>query len=196
MQSLCRIFDVKWEIPKAQGSLDGAHGEISVSREAFTVNASAFAFDLFTRIHTKYPPISRRKPEDWRPPVSPAIEGLDLDVRLRGFDMMSLSPSSILPSSISPGGAHMKVTGKMKFQGRVPQNSSAESPFCDGLPDNGTQHTRLVGDVTLSGIKLNQLLVAPHLTGSMDMSPDRFKVKSYCVFAMYFTRCHQPRYTC
>ncbi|BBN05669.1 hypothetical protein MPTK1_3g15020 [Marchantia polymorpha subsp. ruderalis] len=178
---LMPVFDIKWNTPEAQGSFSGAHGDVHISREAIVLNSSAFTYDLSSKLHTLHPPIepNRTRIFEYKPAPPPTIEGLDLDLRLRGFDVMGMSPvrSPLTPSS------HMKVTGKVKFNGHVPKSeydeavgssSGVEANYRPGISGNGIPG--LKGEISLSGVKLNQLLVAPQLNGSLEISPTSFKV--------------------
>ncbi|KAL2635099.1 hypothetical protein R1flu_006578 [Riccia fluitans] len=177
---LMPVFDIKWNTPEAQGSFSGAHGDVHISREAIILNSSAFTYDLSSKLHTLHPPIdpNRKLVFEYKPAPPPTIEGLDLDLRLRGFDVMGMSP---LRSPLTPS-SHMKVTGKVKFNGHVPKSetNTALEPRLSGdtagisRPGNGIPG--LQGEISLSGVKLNQLLVAPQLHGSLDISPTSFKM--------------------
>ena len=78
----------------------------------------------------------------------------------------------------------MKLTGKAKFHGSVVE--SLERSVDENIvvreetvsPDefNRRKASGLVGDVQLSGIKLNQLLVAPKSSGLLAIFPQNFKV--------------------
>lgn len=176
-----RVFDIKWDTPEAQGSFDGARGDIHISREAISLNSSAFTYDLSTKIHTLYPPIcTEARTFEYKPAPPPVVEGLDLDLKLRGFDVVGLAP---LNSPLADS-SHMKITGKVKFNGQVPKprpkvisddGKSVNTKDEEAL-ESCNEMSGLVGEVSLSGLKLNQLLVAPHLTGSLEVSPSSFKV--------------------
>ena len=115
-------------------------------------------------------------------PSPPEIEGLDFDVRMRGFDFLGLiSPNlSGTPLSITSEGVHTKLTGRAKFQGRVVKSEkgsgilSREKPM--KVETNSKEVSGVTGEILLSGLKLNQLLVAPHLSGNMEIFPTKFKV--------------------
>ncbi|CAM6097615.1 unnamed protein product [Calypogeia fissa] len=182
---LMPVFDIKWDTPEAQGSFDGAHGDVHISREAISLNSSACTYDLSTKIHTLYPPILRTEVRtfEYKPAPPPVVEGLDLDLKLRGFDVVGLVP----PSSSLADLSHMKVTGKVKFNGQVPkprpkvvsdgeESVQTKEELKSSVAPSGNEISGLVGEVSLSGLKLNQLLVAPHLTGSLEVSPSSFKV--------------------
>lgn len=180
----CRRYDIKWAATKAEGSFTDARGDIFISDEAITINASSIAFDLLTKIQIAYPHLHclTRKNSDPVVAVAPDILGFDADLRLRGFDILGLS---YFGSIGSPKSMHMKLSGKTKFQGRVVKFRSVDEKVTAQEEDSsyvecdGIKASRLVGDVLLSGIKLNQLLVAPQLTGSFDISSQCFKVQFF-----------------
>jgi hypothetical protein len=146
------------------------------------LKSSAHAYDLSTTVHTLHPPISRPdvKPTfEYKSAAPPTVEGLDLDLKLREFDVMSLAPVSS-PMAVA---SYMKVTGDVKFNGKVPKptfevmsddaNNETEADSSVEIPMGISE---LVGDVSLSRLTLNQLSVAQNLTGSLELSPSSFKV--------------------
>ncbi|EFJ16558.1 hypothetical protein SELMODRAFT_421796 [Selaginella moellendorffii] len=147
------VFDIKWVMPDAKGSFTGSRGDISISDEAIVLNSSSFTFDVNSKMSTV--PVAVRKNKS-----IPTLEGLELDARFRGFDILDFLPSA---PSISPDSTQMKATCKLKFQGRF-------------VSDKDTKMSGLVGDVSLSGLKLNQLLVASHSSGLLDVSGSGFKL--------------------
>ncbi|XP_057851125.2 protein SUBSTANDARD STARCH GRAIN 4, chloroplastic isoform X2 [Cryptomeria japonica] len=170
-------YDIKWTAPKAEGSFTDAHGEIIISDEAITISSSSSTFDLLTKIEIAYPNLlySENNSSDFKHAFAPDIRSVDADLRLRGFDILGLFPFAPIGSS-KP--MHMKLTGRTKFEGHVVKSLErsvnekvAWQDDCVGMKASG-----LVGEVHLSGIKLNQLLVAPQLTGSLDISPQSFKL--------------------
>lgn len=178
------MFDIKWNAPEAKGAFNGVRGDINISHEAIAISSSAFTFDLSAKIHTTYPPLfSERgdKSKDLRP-SPPEIEGLDFDLRMRGFDCLGLVspniPGALLPSATE--GIHTKLTGRAKFQGRVVkplENFNNMDGRRNQIIETGNQQlSGVTGEILLSGLKLNQFLLAPHLSGSMDIFPTKFKV--------------------
>lgn len=180
------VFDIKWNAPEAKGAFNGVRGDINISHEAIAVNSSAFTFDLSAKIHTTYPPpLAERehKSSGLRPPP-PDIEGLDVDLRMRGFDFLGLASPTLpgTPSSSATEEIHTKLTGRAKFQGRVVksqeyfENVAMKRNEEAKAKDQGV--SGVTGEILLSGLKLNQFLVAPHLSGSMDIFPTRFKLNA------------------
>lgn len=180
------MFDIKWNAPDAKGAFSGVRGDINISHEAIAINSSAFTFDLSAKIHTAYRHILRARDRSLSElrPSPPEIEGLDFDVRMRGFDFLGLISSNLsgTPLSFTSEGVHTKLTGRAKFQGRVVKseeglgNLSREKPM--KVETKSQQVSGVIGEILLSGLKLNQLLVAPHLSGNMEIFPTKFKVRS------------------
>lgn len=184
------VFDIKWNAPEAKGTFSGARGDINISHEAIAINSTAFTFDLSAKIHTSYPPLLSRREHrsmDVRP-LPPDIEGLEVDLRMRGFDFLGLASPSSPGTPAASEGFHTKVTGRAKFQGRVVKlEEDLEVVVVKGRSNENTstlkdarQHkaSGVTGEILLSGLKLNQFLVAPHLSGSMDIFPSRFKLSA------------------
>ena len=101
---------------------------------------------------------------------------------MRGFDFLGLiSPNlSGTPLSFTSEGVHTKLTGRAKFQGRVVKSEEESEKMSKGKPmkveTNSQEVSGVTGEILLSGLKLNQFLVAPHLSGSMEIFPTKFMV--------------------
>jgi hypothetical protein len=184
-----RRYDIKWTAPKAEGSFTDARGDIIISDEAITISSSSITFDLVTKIQISYPNghYLKKESSDLIVAVAPDILGVDADLRLQGFDILSLTPFSPIGS---PKPMHMKLTGRAKFHGSVVeslersvyQNVAVQDEISSPDDFNRRKASGLVGDVQLSGIKLNQLLVAPNSSGPLAIFPQNFKV---CLFAVW-----------
>lgn len=109
------------------------------------------------------------------------VEGVDLNLRLRDFELANFIFSSTFDS---PRTLHLKATGKFKFQGKVVKTSEGIDDDIIDCKGNGSEQQivdgdipSLVGDVSFSGISLNQLMLAPQLTGSLCISHGAVKVR-------------------
>lgn len=132
-----------------------------ISHDFITISSSSIAFELFTKVETSYPYencLDRKE-------LAVTIEGVELDLRMRGFEIFNLV-SSYAFDSLRP--IHLKATGRIKFQGKVVKPAAEVSKI-------------LAGDVSITGLKLNQLLLAPHLAGQLNVSPACIKVRSACL---------------
>ncbi|KAH9324119.1 hypothetical protein KI387_004297 [Taxus chinensis] len=175
-------YDIKWTAPKAEGSFTDARGEIIISHEAITISSSSTTFDLLTKIQIACPNLhdSEKEISGLIPAVSSDILSVTADLRLQGFNILGSTPFGSIGSS-KP--MHMKLTGRTKFEGRVVKSSNSSvdenvawKEFSSPDECGGMKASGLVGEVHLSGIRLNQLLVAPQLVGSLDISPQSFKL--------------------
>ncbi|GKV06507.1 hypothetical protein SLEP1_g18400 [Rubroshorea leprosula] len=177
-------FDIKWTAPQAEGSLSDARGDMVISHDYLTIGSSSVAFDLFTKIQTSYPEeYLLNKNEFYEKGTWPfTVEGVELDMRMRGFEFFSLVSSYPFDS---PRPTHLKATGKIKFHGKVfkPCITSGQ----DFSPDKNTQDMQriddgslqsLVGDISVSGLRLNQLMLAPQLAGQLSISRDTIKLEA------------------
>ncbi|GMJ15288.1 translocon at the inner-envelope membranes of chloroplasts236, EMBRYO DEFECTIVE 2410 [Hibiscus trionum] len=173
-------FDIKWTAPKAEGSLSDARGDIMISPNCITVNSSSVAFDLFTKVQTSYPEEYwlNRKEFNEKIAVPFIVEGVELDLRMRDFEFFNTVSSYTFDP---PRPTHLKATGKIKFHGKVLKPSiTSEQGFCpDGQPekvmDNRSRQS-LVGELSVSGLRLNQLMLAPQLIGKLSISRDSIKL--------------------
>lgn len=174
-------FDIKWTAPTAEGSCGDARGDIIISHEFITVNSSSAAFDLCTRIQTSYlDDLSLNKGDPYAPRAIPfTIDGVEMDLRMRGFEFFNLVSAYTMDS---PRPLHLKASGRVKFQGKVlkpsgsisEQNSDTNRHHADTL-EKGISDS-LVGEVSISGLKLNQLMLAPQLSGLLTVSPECIKL--------------------
>lgn len=110
-----------------------------------------------------------------------SVEGVELDLRMRNFEFFNLVSSYAFDS---PRPVHLKATGKIKFQGKVNKNccntdnlvlqsdKSSELPLMKGdeIPKS------ISGDISISGLKLNQLMLAPQLAGVLNITSKGIKV--------------------
>lgn len=163
-------FDIKWTAPKAEGSLMDARGDMIISHDYITVNSSSVAFELYTKFLTKYPHEYWLNQRDYEAKVGTpvSVEGVELDLRMRGFEFFSSVPSFAF-DSLRP--MHLKATGRVKFQGKVINSEQVLHSEENHRPREGGNHSHtLSGDVSISGLKLNQLMVAPQLAGILSIS--------------------------
>ncbi|KAE8713961.1 hypothetical protein F3Y22_tig00110202pilonHSYRG00064 [Hibiscus syriacus] len=172
-------FDIKWTAPKAEGSLSDARGDVMISPDCITVNSSSAAFDLSTKVQTSYPEEYWRNIKEINEKISVPfiIEGVELDLRMRGFEFFNLVSSYTFDP---PRSTHLKATGKIKFHGKVLKPSIiCEKELCpdrqpEKVMDNRSKHS-LVGELSVSGLRLNQLMLAPQLVGQLSISRDSIK---------------------
>ncbi|TVU21519.1 hypothetical protein EJB05_31159, partial [Eragrostis curvula] len=171
-------FDIKWAAPNAEDSFSDARGNIVIAHDYIMVNSSSVAFDLNTRVQTSYIDDYLQNKEIYQmKKIMPLIvEGVDLDLRMRGFEFAHIASS--IPFD-SPRPLHLKASGRLKFQGKVVKPSNIVDDKIDGVTQNTVDQdklvadvSKLVGDISLSGIKLNQLMLAPQSTGSLSISQD------------------------
>lgn len=178
-----RRFDIKWTAPKAEGSFTDARGDIIISHEHITINSSSVAFELYSKVQTSYRDDYWLEKKDAYPTNAMpfTVGGVDLDLRTRSFEFFSLVSSYTFDS---PRPVHLKATGRIKFQGKVsePLSYTDEHNAHDKhnqnfqTTDKGSSKI-LIGDVSISGLKLNQLMLAPQLAGQLRISRDYIKVK-------------------
>ncbi|ESQ46688.1 hypothetical protein EUTSA_v10000008mg [Eutrema salsugineum] len=168
-------FDIKWAAPKADGSLTDARGDIVISHDNIIINSSSVAFDLYTKLDTSYKDKCLSHQDFTQGEAMPfVVEGLDLDLRMRNFEFFSLVSSYPFDS---PRPTHLKATGRVKFLGKIKRHSTTkdggvESDKCE----DAAAISSLVGDISISSLKLNQLTLAPQLAGLLSVSRDHVKL--------------------
>lgn len=188
-----RRFDIKWTAPKAEGSFEDARGDIIISHDYITVSSSSAAFELYTKVLTSYPDVYWLDKREYgsNAPMPLTVEGVELDLRMRGFEIFSLV-SSYAFDNLRP--MHLKATGRIKFQGKVIRPFSPnDEQLLDfeknmenvSFKDNGDAHS-LAGEVSISGLKLNQLMLAPQLAGLLSISRKGIKVCFEASFSIQY----------
>lgn len=176
-------FDIKWTAPKAEGSFSDARGDIIISHDYIIVSSSSAAFDLYSKVLTSYLDeyLLDRKETDARTAMPLIVEGVELDLRMRGFEFFSLVSSHAF-DSLRP--VHLKATGRIKFRGKVIKPFSISNEHVLTSEKNGEDvpmkskegaHS-LAGEVSVSGLKLNQLMLAPQLDGLLSISREGIKL--------------------
>ena len=176
-------FDIRWTAPKAEGSFSDARGDIIISHDSIIINSSSGAFELSTKVQTSYSDDYWLNRKDFNPKsaVPFVVEGIELDLRMRGFEFFSLVSSYPFDS---PKPMHLKATGRIKFQGKVLKPCSITNEQVLSLENKKQQVETdegrtgcLAGEVLISGLKLNQLMLGPQLNGVLSISRDCFKVR-------------------
>lgn len=156
-------FGIKWAAPNAEGSFG------VITDDSISVTSSSVAFELHTEVHTS---TDDRGVKSAKPLI---VEGVEFDLRMHGFDFLSLvSPCN----SDSPRPMHLKETGTIKFRGKfIKPSGITNEEFGSEQNMHEVQMTDkenmqcFVGGVLISGLKLNQFMVAPrdaHGMGWMD----------------------------
>ncbi|RDX99770.1 hypothetical protein CR513_17133, partial [Mucuna pruriens] len=176
-------FDIKWTAPTAEGSFSDARGDIIISHDFIMVNSTSAAFDLYMKVQTSYSnDFSLKREEFYAPRAIPfTVDGAEFDLRMREFEFFSLVTTYTLDF---PRPLILKATGRIKFQGKVlkPSTTIIEQNF-----DKNKQHVQmlekgiadsLVGEVSISGLKLNQLMLAPQSSGLLSVSPECIKLNA------------------
>ncbi|XP_066317019.1 protein SUBSTANDARD STARCH GRAIN 4, chloroplastic-like isoform X2 [Miscanthus floridulus] len=171
-------FDIKWAAPNAEDSFSDARGNIVIAHDYIMINSSSVSFDLNTRVQTSYIDDYLLNKETYQmKKIMPLIvEGVDLDLRMRGFEFAHIASS--IPFD-SPRPLHLKASGRVKFQGKIMKSINIADGNINGVLQSNidqnkleTNVSKLVGDISLSGIKLNQLMLAPQSTGFLSISRD------------------------
>lgn len=157
-----------------------------ISHDYISINSSSAAFELYSKVSTSYTDENRL---NWREcgervAIPFSMEGVELDLRMRNFEFFNLvSPFAF--DSLRP--VHLKATGRIKFQGKVKETCNSvdeqvmQSDSTIQLPplEGDTNVKSLSGDVSILGLKLNQLMLAPQLAGVLSITSKGIKV---CLF--------------
>ncbi|KAI5403590.1 protein TIC236, chloroplastic [Lathyrus oleraceus] len=145
-------LDIKWTAPSAEGSFSDARGDIIISHDFISVNSASAAFDLYMKVQTS-------SEEFCAPKVIPFTVGkIEFDLNMHEFEFFRLVTTYTLDF---PRPLLLKASGRVKFQGKLLEKGSSDC---------------LVGEVSISGLKLNQLLLAPQLSGLLRVSPECIKL--------------------
>ncbi|ERN06068.1 uncharacterized protein LOC18434256 [Amborella trichopoda] len=168
-------LDIKWAAPDAEESFNEARGDIILSHECIAISSSSPAFDLIMKVRTAYPDdyLLKNNVSNMGSTITSVIEGVELDLRMRGFEFFNL----VSPDPFdSPRPMHLKATGRVKFHGEVSQTilGDENASNLEKLPRQWA--SGLIGEISLSGIRLNQLMLAPQLVGSLKVSHESMKL--------------------
>ncbi|XP_047977254.1 protein TIC236, chloroplastic-like [Salvia hispanica] len=172
-------FDIKWTALKAEGSLSDARGDVIISHDYICVNSSSAAFELYTKVSTSYPDENLLCWRECKKVVGMpfSVEGIELDLRMRNFEFFNLV-SSYTFDSLRP--IHLKATGKIKFQGKVNKyygEVTQSTTNSEMIPKEDDEDEKSIsGDISISGLKLNQLMLAPQLAGVLHISSKGMKL--------------------
>ncbi|XP_012571674.1 protein TIC236, chloroplastic-like isoform X2 [Cicer arietinum] len=174
-------LDIKWTAPSAEGSFRDARGDIIISHDFVTFKSASAAFDLYVKVQTSYSDdFSLTRKEFCSPRTVPfTVDGIEFDLHMYEFEFFNLVTT--YPLDI-PRPLLLKATGRVKFQGKLlePSCTMMEQNF-----DQNGQHLHIleigsgdcvVGEVSISDFKLNQLMLAPNLSGLLRVSPKCIKL--------------------
>lgn len=126
------------------------------------------------KVRTSYSDDFSLKREEFHVPraIPLTVDGVEFDLHMCGFELFSLDTYAL--DSLRP--LLLKGTGRIKFQGKVLE------PDCTMVEQSFDKNRQLVGEVSISGLKLNQLMLAPHLSGLLRISPQCIKVMKKFIF--------------
>ncbi|CAK8568700.1 unnamed protein product [Lathyrus sativus] len=153
-------LDVKWTAPSAEGSFSDARGDIIISHDFISVHSASAAFDLYMKAQTSSSDdFSLTSEELCAPKVIPfTVYKIEFDLNMHEFEFFRLVTTYTLDF---PRPLLLKASGRVKFQGKLLEKGSSDC---------------LVGEVSICGLKLNQLLLAPQLSGFLRVSPECIKL--------------------
>ena len=179
----CRRVNINWTAPLAEGSFRDARGDIDISNDYIIINSSSVAFELYSKVQTSYADENMLGDEAFDAKKTPSctIDGVELDLHMRGFEFLSFD--SIFES---PRPTHLRASGRVKFVGKVlsPSTGSSSQDFSIEKRKQQVQIiddeniNSLAGEVSISGLKLDQLILAPKLVGLLSMTRESIKVLS------------------
>ncbi|KAK7311846.1 hypothetical protein RJT34_10254 [Clitoria ternatea] len=179
-------FDVKWTAISAEGSFSDARGDIIIAHDLITVNSTSAAFDLYMKVQTSYTDDFSLKNEElefYAPTIPFTVSGVEFDLRMHGLEFCSLVTTYMLDF---PRSLPFKATGRIKFLGKFLEPSTT---IIDQDSDKNEQHGQmlekgsgvvdsLVGEVSISGLKVNQLMLVPQLSGLLRASSKSIKLNA------------------
>ena len=142
----------KWDTPEA-----GSSGSLDIRRAAAEFHVRGPQLDLGGKFQTAYPSFDTIRAARTQAEASaasrPVIESCDVDLGLAGLDMMayvSPPPAKLAPTPTQP--LRLKLAGRAKFDGRLTNTAAG-----DGMSPLPVRPSSFAGNLSLSGVKLNQL---------------------------------------
>jgi len=161
------ITHISWQAPDVQ-----AEGGAFLSRTEWLLSAEAPSFDISGTLHTQFLPFEDSKTiysqSEMTKLCAPKIMGIDSDINLKGCDMLPLFSSSNYPRNLTKSGqaVRLKLSGKTQIK--------AQKLFSE----NEDQEPVFRGDVTLQGLRMNQLKLAKELIGDLEVSSSGVALKA------------------
>lgn len=169
-------LSAKWHAPLAEAS-----GNVRISRDAIQFRSDAPTLGLNATLLTVYPNAELARfattQEEATSAAQPLIEGCDIHLNIQGADLMSLVAKQDNVNTSVPPPFRLKMYGRTRFKGEL---TKKPKDTCDGgtldacHPVLGTYE----GELTLSGVKLNQLSIAPQLKGKLELSPSSLLLRA------------------
>eukprot|EP00873_Tetraselmis_striata_P029672 jgi/Tetstr1/449936/TSEL_036990.t1 len=151
---------VRWEAP-----MSSARGTADLSPSAMTFTAASPTFYAAATGHTRAtdPALAKRAITQAaaKAVAAPKLIGTDVDVHLKGLDVMPLvsaAPSSSAAAAGQP--VRLKLAGRTRFSGKL------RPPGADGAASPAA----FVGDLKLEGLRVNQLALVRRLAGELSLS--------------------------
>ena len=131
------------------------------------------------------------------PPPRPTVDSIEGEMRLRAFDALGLVPAGTDPlPPPSPTQLHLKMSGKVKLAGQVQvkregggmdgeaksQGEGVGAPVKGSGSAKGVHASdggpRFAGEVSLQGIRVNQLLLGANIAGHVHASPTSLELRT------------------
>lgn len=169
-------LSAEWHLPLAEAS-----GHVRVSKDAIHFRSDAPTLGLNATLLTVYPNADLARyattQEEATAAAQPLIEGCDISLNVQGADLMSLVGQGDTATSSVPSPFRLKVHGRTRFKGELTKKPK-------DVRDSAVRHGRnpvlgtYEGELTLNGVKLNQLSIAPQLKGKLELSPSSILLRA------------------
>ena len=159
---LTPAVDVKWAAGQAEAS-----GTVRITRPAIDLSLRTPSMDVTARLDTVFPPIEQalaaRTQEESMAAGEFTVAGADADVSLHNLDLLSIvqSDAAAPERAAAPDRLRLRLSGRTRFSARMePPPQPEELPLGAGAPPRLFR-----GDLQLQGLRLNQLSLAPAMSG-------------------------------
>ena len=181
---LCPEVSAAVSIPE-----NGASCTIHSTRQALKVSGDALSVKASALLHTTYPPLVQVKAaktyREAEAAAKPFIAGCDVDCAVNGLDLMLLASDTDTLQSGPMQPLRLKLSGTTAFRGRAregPKARSLDSGLNESMdtPGFGVPGVpgSFSGDISMKGLKLNQLMLAPELKGKLLFSNGSITVQA------------------
>jgi len=153
---------VAWSAPGAE-----AEGSVELQRAAITARLRTPSLEASCVLETAYPPLAQAlaaaTQEEAMAAADFTVTGAEGELAMNNADVLQLLPADAGAES-KPDRLRLRLSGKARFSGRREGGADADAPAA------------YRGDLQLSQLRLNQLMLAPSFGGSFSASPAQLSV--------------------
>ncbi|CAL8466123.1 g5659 [Coccomyxa elongata] len=168
---------MRWEAPAVAAS-----GTADFSRDANRFTCRAPSLDVSGALFLRPPPFYAVKAvltqAEATALAQPQLEGADIDCDFKGLDVLPIAAA--LERGSAAKAQRLKLNGRTKFSVRLTPTPDKDAGQSNGEHQQQAERrpSAFAGDLTLDGLRVNQLKLSRNLTGTVLLSEDRFQIRA------------------